>query len=137
MNRGVFPCPSSCLGIWSRETGPAVPSRVNPLILHTQAECVISRRCRFGIGIVASRTCWLNIDSLGRKKMYQTSSEDPPILTHDCCVVKHVAVSRRVYRCSPELRERRGGERIGRAGQQGLCGRALPRTAEGATSLND
>ena len=27
-----IPCPRSCLGIWSRETGSAVPSRVNLLI---------------------------------------------------------------------------------------------------------
>ena len=33
-----FPCPRSRLRIWSRETGSAVPSRVSPLILHTQAE---------------------------------------------------------------------------------------------------
>ena len=32
------PCPRSRLRIWSRETGSAVPSRVNLLILHTQAE---------------------------------------------------------------------------------------------------
>ena len=34
-NAYIFPCPRSCLGIWSRETGSAVPSRVS---LHTQAE---------------------------------------------------------------------------------------------------
>ena len=28
----IFPCPRSCLRIWSRETGLAVPSRVNLLI---------------------------------------------------------------------------------------------------------
>ena len=33
-----FPCPSTCLRIWSRETGSAVPSRVSLLILHTLAE---------------------------------------------------------------------------------------------------
>ena len=32
-----FFCPNSRLRIWSRETGSAVPSRVSPLILHTQA----------------------------------------------------------------------------------------------------
>ena len=34
----MFPCPRSCLRIWSRETGSAVPSRVSLFILHTQAE---------------------------------------------------------------------------------------------------
>ena len=34
----IFPCPRPRLRIWSRETGSAVPTRVNPLILHTQAE---------------------------------------------------------------------------------------------------
>ena len=33
-----FRCPRSCLKIWSRETGSAVPSRVSPLILHAQDE---------------------------------------------------------------------------------------------------
>ena len=33
-----FPCPRSRLRICSRETGSSVPSRVNPVILHTQAE---------------------------------------------------------------------------------------------------
>ena len=33
-----FLCPPSCLIIWSRETGSAVPSHVSPLILHTKAE---------------------------------------------------------------------------------------------------
>ena len=33
-----FPVPRSRLRIWPRETGSAVPSRVNLLILHTQAE---------------------------------------------------------------------------------------------------
>ena len=35
-----IPCPRSCLRIWSRETGLAAPSRVTPLVLHTQAECI-------------------------------------------------------------------------------------------------
>ena len=34
----MLPCPRTCLRIWSRETGSAVRSRVNLLILHTQAE---------------------------------------------------------------------------------------------------
>ena len=34
----IFPCPRTCLRIWSRETGSAVPSRVSLLIFHTQAE---------------------------------------------------------------------------------------------------
>ena len=34
----IFPCPRTCLRIWSRETGSAVPSRVSLFILHTQAE---------------------------------------------------------------------------------------------------
>ena len=35
----IFPCPRSCLRIWSRETGSAVPSRVSLLIsIHTQAK---------------------------------------------------------------------------------------------------
>ena len=34
----MFPCPRLRLRIWSRETGPAVPSRVSQLILYTQAE---------------------------------------------------------------------------------------------------
>ena len=33
-----FPCPRTRLRIWSRGTGSAVPSRVSPLSLHTQAE---------------------------------------------------------------------------------------------------
>ena len=33
-----FPVPVRALRIWSRETGSAVPSRVSPLILHTQAK---------------------------------------------------------------------------------------------------
>ena len=37
----LFPCPRSRLRIRSRETGSAVPSRVSPLILHTQAESSI------------------------------------------------------------------------------------------------
>ena len=37
----AFPCPRTCLRIWSRETGSVVPSRVSPLILHTQAESSI------------------------------------------------------------------------------------------------
>ena len=32
-----FPSLRSRLRIWSRETGPAVPSRVSALILHTQS----------------------------------------------------------------------------------------------------
>ena len=36
--KGFFPCPRSRLRIWSRVTGSAVPPRVSPLILHTQAE---------------------------------------------------------------------------------------------------
>ena len=51
----IFPCPRSRLRIWSRETGPAVPSRVSLLILHTQAESGaysrgssrVPRRCPF------------------------------------------------------------------------------------------
>ena len=36
----IFPCPRSCLRIWSRETGSAVPSRVSLLIsiILSQAE---------------------------------------------------------------------------------------------------
>ena len=34
----MFPCPRTCLRIWSRETGSAVPSRVSLFILHTRAE---------------------------------------------------------------------------------------------------
>ena len=34
----IFPCPRTCLRIWSRATGSAVPSRASLLILHTQAE---------------------------------------------------------------------------------------------------
>ena len=30
--KGIFPCPCSCLRIWSRETGSAVPSRASLLI---------------------------------------------------------------------------------------------------------
>ena len=37
----MFPCLSTCLRIWPRETVSAVPSRVSPLILHTQAESSI------------------------------------------------------------------------------------------------
>ena len=33
----IFFRPRSCLRNWSRETGSAVPSRVSPIILHTQA----------------------------------------------------------------------------------------------------
>ena len=33
-----IPCPRTCLRIWPRETGSAVPSRVSLLILPTQAE---------------------------------------------------------------------------------------------------
>ena len=33
-----FPCPRTCLRIWSRDTGSAVPSRVSLLIFDTQAE---------------------------------------------------------------------------------------------------
>ena len=36
MNIPLSPC--TCLRIWSRETGSAVPSRVSLFILHTQAE---------------------------------------------------------------------------------------------------
>ena len=36
--KSVFPCPRLRLGIWSRETGSAVPSRVSLLTLHSQAE---------------------------------------------------------------------------------------------------
>ena len=38
--KNEFPCPRSRLRIWSRET-QAVPSRITPLILHTQAESSI------------------------------------------------------------------------------------------------
>ena len=40
LNRGkrLFPCPCSCLRIWSRETGSAVPTRVSLLILHTRTQ---------------------------------------------------------------------------------------------------
>ena len=34
----IFPCPRSCLRIWSYETDSAVPSRVIRLILHTHAK---------------------------------------------------------------------------------------------------
>ena len=34
----IFLCPRSCLRIWSRETGSAVPSRASLLILHTQTK---------------------------------------------------------------------------------------------------
>ena len=34
----IFPCSRSRLRIWSCEPGSAVPSRVSPFILHTQAE---------------------------------------------------------------------------------------------------
>ena len=34
----IFPCPPSRRRIWSVEMGSAVPSRVSPLIVHTQAE---------------------------------------------------------------------------------------------------
>ena len=37
----TFVCSCSRLRIWSRKTGSAVPSRVNPLIFHTQAESSI------------------------------------------------------------------------------------------------
>ena len=50
-----FPCPRSCLKIWSRETASAIPSRVSLLILHTPAEsgaylrdsARFPRRCTF------------------------------------------------------------------------------------------
>ena len=35
---GNFPSPRSRLRVWSRELGSAVPSRVSPLVLHTQVE---------------------------------------------------------------------------------------------------
>ena len=38
LNREKFRCPRSRLKIWFRETGLAVPSRVNLLILYTNAE---------------------------------------------------------------------------------------------------
>ena len=38
IRKRMFPCPRTCLRIWSRETGSAVPSRINLLILHTQVE---------------------------------------------------------------------------------------------------
>ena len=42
----IFPCPRSRLRNWSRETGPALPSRISLVILHTQAESGIRRsRC--------------------------------------------------------------------------------------------
>ena len=34
----IFPCPRTCLRIWSRETGSVIPFRVSLLILHIQAE---------------------------------------------------------------------------------------------------
>ena len=34
----IFACPRSCLSVWSRETGSAVPSRVSLLFLHTQSK---------------------------------------------------------------------------------------------------
>ena len=34
----IFSCPRSRIKNWSPETGSAVPSRVSPLIIHTQAE---------------------------------------------------------------------------------------------------
>ena len=34
----TFPCPCSCLRIWSRETGLVVPSRASLVIFHAQAE---------------------------------------------------------------------------------------------------
>ena len=37
----LFVCSCSRQRIWSRETGSAVPSRVNPLIFHTEAESSI------------------------------------------------------------------------------------------------
>ena len=51
-----FPCPRSLLRISSRETGSVVPSRVLPLILHTQAEsgthsCGSSRAFHDGVHI--------------------------------------------------------------------------------------
>ena len=36
--KSIFPCPRSRLRIGSRETGSSVPSRISPLIFHTQAE---------------------------------------------------------------------------------------------------
>ena len=50
----IFPCPCSHLRIWSRETVPAVPSRVNTLILNAQAGYVsrfitIPRRSQLGL----------------------------------------------------------------------------------------
>ena len=44
----IFPCPRTCLRIWSHETGSAVPSRVSLLILQTQTESgAYSREPRF------------------------------------------------------------------------------------------
>ena len=34
----IFACPRSCLSVWSRETGSAVPSRTSLLFLHTQSK---------------------------------------------------------------------------------------------------
>ena len=38
----IFPCPRSRRIIWCRGTGSAVPSRVSPLILHTQRLMVLT-----------------------------------------------------------------------------------------------
>ena len=38
VGKNNIPCPRSHLRIWSRATGLAVPSRVSPFIVHTQAE---------------------------------------------------------------------------------------------------
>ena len=40
----IFPCPRSCLRIWSREMGSAVPSRVSLLISILQAESIACLR---------------------------------------------------------------------------------------------
>ena len=78
-------CPRTCLRIWSRETGSAVPSRVSLLILHTQAESGaylrdssrVPRR-RPTILYIYTYTCVINskLDTIILKKQRDATVDD-------------------------------------------------------------
>ena len=52
-----FPCPRSRLRVWSRQLGSAVPSRVSPLVLHTQASIRTVMRHRASPEFIGSHIC--------------------------------------------------------------------------------
>ena len=66
----IIPCPRSRLRIWSRKAGSAMPSRVSPPILNTQAESSIINHQSDAYSRVLPISVTASIDTINRYHVY-------------------------------------------------------------------